>query len=58
MTETIAKTVTVVPRQLALAEFIPLMALLTALDAMSIDAMLPALSHIASDLNVTNTAAQ
>lgn len=45
-------------RQLVLGEFIPLMALLTALDAMSIDAMLPALSHIARDLSVTNTAAQ
>ena len=40
------------PRQLPLAEFIPLMALLTALDAMSIDMMLPALPAIGRDLHL------
>ena len=43
---------------LPLLEFIPLMALLTGLDALSIDAMLPALSHMAQDLSVTNNTAQ
>jgi DHA1 family bicyclomycin/chloramphenicol resistance-like MFS transporter len=42
------------PHRLSEAEFIPLMALLTALDALSIDAMLPALSQIGRDLAVTN----
>ena len=45
-------------QNLALAEFIPLMALLTAIDALSIDAMLPALSYIARDLGVNNNDAQ
>jgi DHA1 family bicyclomycin/chloramphenicol resistance-like MFS transporter len=43
------------PRQLALVEFVPLMALATAIDAMSIDAMLPALPDIGRDLGVTET---
>ena len=43
---------------LSLAEFIPLMGLLTALDALSIDAMLPALSAIGRDLSVTTNDAQ
>lgn len=42
-------------RQLSLVEFVPLMALATALDAMSIDAMLPALPDIGRDLGVTGT---
>jgi DHA1 family bicyclomycin/chloramphenicol resistance-like MFS transporter len=42
------------PYRLSETEFIPLMALLTALDALSIDAMLPALSQIGHDLAVTN----
>ncbi len=43
------------PRQLSLAEFVPLMALATAIDAMSIDAMLPALPAIGADLGVSET---
>lgn len=39
-------------RQLSLVEFVPLMALATALDALSIDAMLPALPDIGRDLGV------
>ena len=39
-------------KQLALSEFIPLMGLLTALDALSIDAMMPALSQMGHDLHV------
>jgi len=39
-------------RRLALAEFIPLMGLLTALDALCIDAMMPALSQMGRDLHV------
>ena len=42
------------PGQLALTEFIPLMGLLTALDALSIDAMIPALSQIGHDLHVAS----
>ncbi|GLR71382.1 multidrug effflux MFS transporter [Agaribacter marinus] len=41
-------------RQLPLAEFIVLMALFTALIALSIDAMLPALDIIGNDLNSTS----
>src|SRR5260221_7711232 len=40
-------------KQLPLAEFIPLMALVTALDALSIDSILPALPMMAADLGVT-----
>ena len=40
-------------RQLPLVEFIPLMALITALDALSIDTVLPALPAMAADLAVT-----
>lgn len=40
--------------QLSTAEFIPLMAALTAIPAMSIDAMLPALGQIGRDLHVAN----
>jgi DHA1 family bicyclomycin/chloramphenicol resistance-like MFS transporter len=43
------------PRQLSLTEFVPLMALATAIDAMSIDAMLPALPAIGADFGVTDT---
>lgn len=43
------------PRQLSLAEFVPLMALATAIDAMSIDAMLPALPAIGADFGVPET---
>ena len=39
---------------LALAEFIPLMGLLTALDALCIDAMMPALSEMGRDLRVAH----
>ena len=39
-------------KPLALAEFIPLMGLLTALDALCIDAMMPALSQMGRDLHV------
>src|SRR5450432_2581434 len=42
------------PGQLHAAEFIPLMAALSALTAMSIDAMLPALGQIGRDLRVAN----
>lgn len=42
-------------KQLSVAEFVPMMALLTALDAMSIDMMLPALAQIGRDLGVTGT---
>ncbi len=42
-------------RQLSLVEFVPLMALATAIDALSIDAMLPALPDIGRDLGVTET---
>ncbi|MEZ5924432.1 MAG: multidrug effflux MFS transporter [Hyphomicrobiaceae bacterium] len=41
--------------QLSLLEFVPLMALATAIDALSIDAMLPALPAIGADLGVTET---
>lgn len=47
--------ITARPRQLSLAEFVPLMALATAIDAMSIDAMLPALPAIGADLGVSET---
>jgi MFS transporter, DHA1 family, multidrug resistance protein len=40
-------------RPLPLIEFIPLMALVTALDALSIDSILPALPAMAQDLGVT-----
>lgn len=40
-------------RMLPLAEFIPLMAALTAVSALSIDAMLPALGAIGQDLHLT-----
>ena len=39
-------------KPLALAEFIPLMGLLTALDALCIDAMMPALADMGRDLHV------
>lgn len=39
-------------RQLSRAEFVALIACLTALDALSIDIMLPALTQISSDLNI------
>ncbi len=39
------------PKQLSLTEFIPLMGLLTALDALCIDAMMPALQEIGRDLH-------
>ncbi len=42
-------------QQLSLVEFVPLMALATAIDAMSIDAMLPALPAIGADLGVSET---
>jgi len=42
------------PGQLHAAEFIPLMAAMQALTAMSIDAMLPSLGQIGRDLNVAN----
>ncbi len=45
-----AKSVRSAKQPLAFAEFVALMALMTALVALSIDAMLPALSTIASDL--------
>ncbi len=38
-----------------IVEFVALMALLTSLVALSIDAMLPALSEIGTDLGVTST---
>jgi MFS transporter, DHA1 family, multidrug resistance protein len=41
-------------KPLALAEFIPLMGLLTALDALCIDAMMPALSEMGRDLHVAH----
>ena len=41
-------------RPLALIEFIPLMALIVALDALSIDTLLPALPLMARDLGVAN----
>lgn len=41
-------------RPLALTEFIPLMGLLTALDALCIDAMMPALSQMGRDLHVAH----
>ena len=47
VTSTVAR-----PGQLALVEFIPLMGLLTALDALSIDTMMPALSQMGRDLHV------
>ncbi len=40
-------------RQLSLAEFVPLMALATAIDALSIDAMLPALPAIGARFGVS-----
>ncbi|MBI2719232.1 MAG: multidrug effflux MFS transporter [Rhizobiales bacterium] len=40
-------------RRLALAEFVPLMAMITALDALSIDSLLPALPALGRDLGVT-----
>lgn len=40
------------PKQLGLPEFVTLMGLLTALDALSIDAMMPALAEIGRDLHV------
>lgn len=43
---------TIVRRQLHLAEFIPLMAFITALDALSTDSMLPALSQMAHEFGV------
>ncbi len=42
------------PGQLSAAEFIPLMAAMTAIPAMSIDAMLPALGQIGRDLHVAS----
>lgn len=42
------------PGQLRAAEFVPLMATMTALGAMSIDGMLPALVQIGRDLRVAN----
>jgi DHA1 family bicyclomycin/chloramphenicol resistance-like MFS transporter len=47
-------TATRKPRALALVEFIPLMALIVALDALSIDTILPALPQMARDLGVAN----
>ena len=41
-------------KPLALTEFIPLMGLLTALDALCIDAMMPALSQMGRDLHVAS----
>ncbi len=41
-------------KPLSLSEFIPLMGLLTALDALCIDAMMPALSEMGRDLHVAN----
>jgi MFS transporter, DHA1 family, multidrug resistance protein len=41
-------------KPLALSEFIPLMGLLTALDALCIDAMMPALSEMGRDLHVAS----
>ena len=41
-------------KQLSLTEFIPLMGLLTALDALCIDAMMPALSQMGRDLHVAS----
>lgn len=42
------------PRALALFEFVPLMALIVALDALSIDSLLPALPAMARDLGIAN----
>ena len=42
------------PGQLSLREFIPLLAMIQALDALSIDAMMPALAEIGRDLRVAN----
>lgn len=44
------------PRSLRLPEFVTLMALMTSLLALSIDAMLPALPQIAADLNISELA--
>jgi MFS transporter, DHA1 family, multidrug resistance protein len=49
-----ATTVSRPIKPLALAEFIPLMGLLTALDALCIDAMMPALSQMGRDLHVAH----
>lgn len=42
------------PKQLPLVEFIPLMALITALDALSIDSLMPAFPAITRDLAISN----
>jgi DHA1 family bicyclomycin/chloramphenicol resistance-like MFS transporter len=50
-----SKTNSIAKANIGLVEFVTLMALMTSLVALSIDAVLPALSQIGADLNITDS---